>query len=80
MVIDGNMCVCVCAYKFPVLVETEHEENRIEDIRFAGSIETSNRIELRVEPFDHCTCGVALKALHDDFLNVHLRKAADDKV
>lgn len=64
-------CVGEFSYEFPVFIESKDEENGVENVGFARSVETCDGVELRVEALDDCACRIALKAFHDDFLDVH---------
>lgn len=53
------------------LGETEHKADRVENIGFARTIETSNRVEGRVPARYLCPNWVRLEPLEDEFGDVH---------
>ncbi len=51
--------------------ETEDKTDSIENIGFTGAVETGNSIELSIKARDDSSGSVGLKAVDDDFLDVH---------
>ena len=51
--------------------ETEDEADSIENIGFSGAVETGDGIELSIKARDDSSGSVGLKAVDDDFLDVH---------
>lgn len=50
------------------VADSQHETNAVEDVGFATAIQTSDGIELWIEVFDLCPCGIGLKPIDDDAL------------
>lgn len=51
--------------------EAQDEEDRVEDVGLARTVEPGDRVELGVQVTDRGSGGVAFEALDDDLLDVH---------
>ena len=51
--------------------DPEHEANRVEDVGLAGPVEPRNRVEKRVEPWDHGSRRVGFEPFQAYLLDVH---------
>lgn len=51
--------------------DAQHEADGVQDVGFTGAVESCNGIELWIPASDRCTCGIALEAVDDQFLDAH---------
>lgn len=53
---------------------SKHETNRIEDVRFAGTVQTSDGVEESIEAGNNCSGSVGFETFQANFLDVHGEK------
>lgn len=76
----GNSCLALLVHELlkvgsPNLLQVgdaEHEANRIENVRFAGTVQAGDGVEEGVEARNDGSCGVRFETFQANLLDVHL--------